>query len=240
MVNGYILSGYPLFPSIFGGLESLPWVVPQHVGQDMITFIHNGTIDRTGQLDINELGHFAKWFPVWLKNLNPDLIIYISLTISLLALNIVTFFKDSKKIPALFDCALICIPPAVALIFWFNSAPEFRYAGAGFEMLIAGLFLIFLYTKNKLDIVIKANGFKFSIIVILLCILPTLNKRLFSGWEHLPAVKLNESLTKSGILIHIPDHELCWDAKLPCVYNFNSDLYLLNPGHFESGIYLKK
>ena len=240
MGNGYLLSGYPLFPSIFGGLESLPWFVPQHVGQDMVALIHNGTIDRHGQLDISELGHFSIWFPVWLKNLNPDLIIYISLTISLLTLNTVTSFKNSKKIPTLFDCALLCLPPAGALIFWFNSAPEFRYAGAGFEMLIASLFLIFLYTKNKLDFVIKANGLKFSIIVILLCILPTLNKHLFSGWKLTPDVKLNESFSKSGVLIHIPDHELCWDTKLPCVYNFDSELYLLNPNHFESGFSLKK
>jgi hypothetical protein len=237
--NGYILSGYPLFPSTFGGLESLPWFVPQHIGQDLVAFIHNGTIDRHGQLDISELDRFSKWFPVWLKNLNLDLIIYISLTLSLLVLNIVTFFK-SKKIPALFDCALLCLPPAGALIFWFNSAPEFRYAGAGFEMLIASLFLIFLYTKNKLDIIIKANGLKFCVIVILLLILPSLNKQLFSGWQHAPNVKLNESFSKSGVLIHIPDHELCWDAKLPCVYNFNSDLYLLNPNHLESGFSLKK
>ena len=240
MGNGYLLSGYPLFPSIFGGLESLPWFVPQHVGQDMVAFIHNGTIDRHGQLDINELGHLSKWFPVWLKNLNPDLITYILLMIFLLVLNAVTFFKNSKKIPALFDTVLLSLPPAGALIFWLNSAPEFRYAGASFEMLIAGLFLIFLYTKNKLDIVIKANGLKFSIVVILLCILPSLNKHLFSGWEHPPAVKLNESFSKSGVLIYIPDHELCWDAQLPCVYNFNLDLYLFNPNHFESGFFLKK
>jgi hypothetical protein len=157
-----------------------------------------------------------------------------------LTLNLVTFFKDSKKIPALFDCVLICIPPAGALIFWFNSAPEFRYAGAGFEMLIASLFLIFLYTQNKLDFVIKGNGLKFCVIVILLLILPSLNKQLFSGWQPAPNVKLNESFSKSGVLIHIPDHELCWDAKLPCVYNFNSDLYLLNPKYFESGFSLKK
>lgn len=238
--NGYILSGYPMFPSAFGGLENLPWFVPQHVGQDLIALIHNGTIDRNGQLNINELDDFAKWFPVWFKSLNSDLIIYISLTLSLFALNTVTFFKNSKNMPALFDCALICIPSAGSLIFWLNSAPEFRYAGAGFEMLIASLFLIFLYTKNKLDFVIKVNGLKFCVIVILLLILPSLNKHLFSGWQHPPNVKLNESFSESGVLIHIPDHELCWDSKLPCVYNFDSDLYLLNPNYIQYGFSLKK
>jgi hypothetical protein len=240
MANGYILSGYPLFPSNLGGVINLPWLVPPEVGQNMISIIHNGTIDRKGELTIDELNHLVNWFPVWLKNLNPDLMIYISLTISLLFLNLVSFFNQTKKRLPLFDTALICLPPMIALLFWFNSTPEFRYASANFEILIASFLLVFLYAKNMLGILTKLDGLKFCMIIIFLCILPTLNKHLFLGWEPTPVVKLNESFSKSGILVHIPDHALCWDAKLPCVYNFDSDLYLLNPNHIEYGFSLKK
>jgi hypothetical protein len=242
LVSGYMLSGYPLFPSTFGGIQSLPWTTPAELGRHLITAIHNGTKDPTGILNDIQLTNPSEWIPVWIKTLSISMWIYFSLAALLTLINFQrAFHKKNLNVYAPIIIFLI-IPSLSGIIFWFNSAPEFRYLGAVFEIFIASSFFMSLSLASQGTYLKKFNNLNFLkglTLIMLVCILLSLNKGLLRGWDKLPIVPIKETSTQSGFLIRIPDHGLCWDSPLFCMYEFDPKLRLIKKDDISSGFTVK-
>jgi hypothetical protein len=243
LISGYLLSGYPLFPSTFGGIQSLPWSTPAEVGERLVATIHNTTRDPKGLLNGKHLVNFRDWGPVWIKTLSISMWIYFILGAFLTLFNFQRAFSKKNLNEYTPILIFLIFPSLSGIIFWFNSAPEFRYLGAVFEIFISSSFLLCLSLAPQNTYLVKFNSLNFLkglTLIMLVCILLSLNKGLLRGWDKLPIVQLKEASTQSGFLINIPDHELCWDSTLFCMYEFDPKLSLIKKEDISSGFTVKK
>jgi hypothetical protein len=139
-IRNYIISGYLIYPYPFINLFNPDWKIPLSYVYEMKSVI--STHAQAGDWQIRP---FSEWLPIWFSNLSTgfktlSLFILLSplLTITIVAFrrSIRDFFKSELRI------LVICFP---AIIFWFFSAPNYRFI-YGFlfvYLLITGMILLY-------------------------------------------------------------------------------------------------
>jgi hypothetical protein len=233
IINGYLMTGMPLYPSSFARIGSLPWTVPLDQANQEVIDIYQAT------RGINIVATEANWFSVWLKNLTWVNWFYIYAVIFFTFLNgyliIIKGFlrKESRGL------SLFCISTLLAILFWFYQAPDFRYLCALLDIYLSGslIFLLSLITKKSPFLFVFSPKRSFHLIVGILLFITLLSfdsKLLTLPKEVVLYPKVVSEKTPSGILLNIPEG-LCWDSPLPCVYSYNKNLLLLNPSDVSSG-----
>lgn len=163
MLTGYILSGYPLYPSsITLGLNP-EWKIPlNNVKQEQDWIFSWARLPDALPKDV--LGNW-NWFTPWLENLSSKVwlplslggvIIFICLCFSGLKRN---YLNQQKSL------YLLYAPLIAALVFWFFTAPDVRFIGA-----IPGLLIflsVFIFYKSIDLKKIYSSNFSKLIIIIL-------------------------------------------------------------------------
>ena len=245
-LRGIVLSGAPLYPSTIGYIDA-EWSVPlKHVTNE-----RNWVYSWARQPKIHweqVLGSWA-WFEPWFQRVvgrTTDVVFPLAVFLVCGALALVVPCR-LERIRFSRQCLLsgiIPIPILVALVFWFVTAPDPRFANASF-MLLAVSAIVLLLSNIQLN-VSKRGMFTVICIIFVVANLNllcwtfshrwTVKNVSVDGWHKVKRVPLNEKVTSSGLRVYVPvSGDQCWDAPLPCTPYFREALRLRDPYDMASG-----
>ena len=254
MLRSVILSGYLLYPSSLISFD-VPWKIPKSMVDPIAPTIRHWALYRSSAKP--DLPLF-EWARVWSGHI-PFEVKAGALAIMVLMVLMAFLKLRQRKRPLEWKGPVVLFGIAVAgLLYWFLSAPDFRFLGAIFWLLAIAPLLIFYQQL--------LNGF------------PKLSPRLLSGlmlvgmilWLRPPLVlEMNKQMlvvppsenaiaaqqvsggdapfqiTTSGLKVYTANDlskEACWDEPLPCtrLNDFDHRLYLLNPRDMQEGFAIQE
>ncbi len=245
IIRGFILSGAPLYPSAFGYV-SFDWAVPAEKILEEASLVHSWARSPGGGPD-EVMGGSWIWFRPWLLRffgyrLAAVYPLALSGIFSFLTMLLI-YFKIAER-PGFVEC-IIFLPPIAALIFWFFTAPDIRFANAAFFLASVCSILLFLSSIQKTlpeslfaaaviaaffigNVHFLAAGFSFA------RSLPA--SPPCCGGHAIPEVLMVQRETLSGLKLYVPlTGDQCWDSSLPSTPYFNPQLRLRNPKKISSG-----
>lgn len=233
-LRGYILSGYPLYPSALGGVDSFEWSMP--IREVIAEYQWVLSWSRAPGLNPEQVLINNDWINTWLINFPLYYWLIFSLSaacITALAIQWLTKKpSESKKI-------LIIIPPIGSIVFWFFSAPSVGFIGVVPEILLTYLIWALLGPSS-----LMIPNKKRQVITFLLAItmwayaMKTvgIKKISLSGWQEINSQPLEIYETESGLRIFHPiKGDQCGDSQLPCSPYLNPNLRLINKDNIRSG-----
>lgn len=232
LLRGVLLSGLPLYPSTLGAIWNVDWSVTRAQAIDEANWIYSWARDAS-KTPAEVLGSWA-WFPVWAESFMNERWRYVYGALLLTLIDFLSLFisknnEEENKLFALFA------PFFFAIIFWFFTAPDWRFLGAIPQLVIALSGWIFIRRclpgavfsiANKLPSY-TASSFVALIILVMMAKTADFKTLPLSGWAAIPKVEVEIRVTHSGLKIWVPlSGDQCWDAALPCAPKLNSDLHL--------------
>ena len=240
ILRGYILSGYPAYPSTFGELNVI-WRVPPELVANEARWITSWGRQPVKPPE-ETLGNWNWLLPKLKKGLSrlPEFILPMGLALfgSAIYLYRKRTIPDDPALPPLSQIIFFLLPPAGALTFWFFTSPNIRFVGVSFWWLGAGALTVSLTGKHLEDWVAAASGLFFILLFILYSgvyafwISPAPDRGFISA----PGAQTSSYQTLSGLVIQIPvQNDACWDSPLPCTPNPDPNLSLIIPGDLNKG-----
>jgi hypothetical protein len=232
LLRGVLVSGLPLYPSSFGALWGMDWSVPREQAQSEANWIYSWA--RAPNKDPSEvLGSWA-WFPGWSDRIFKENWRYIYGGLLLIGLDLSAFLvsKEARKDKRLF---LLFSPLIAGTLFWFITAPDWRFLGAIPQLIIAlsgFLFLRFFIPEAITYHAKKVPIFIIPILVGITCFFLVVKSTDIKtlpliGWHPAPQIEVRNQVTKSGLVMLVPiQGDQCWDSPLPCTPYFNEALHL--------------
>jgi hypothetical protein len=233
LVRGYVTTGYPLFPTTFGKLNT-SWTVPEEVAQSATAKIKCFARLRSYELDSPLLQDW-KWFAPWLANIAYDIegnfegLASIAFSLGGLILLPIALWRTPKRSKPLL---ILWFGTLAALIFWFLTAPDIRFANGMFiTFFITGLLLL---KVGYVDLTLPPRARMPLRALVLLCYILLSGFYLQEGLFFLdkvlilPKMPMNKLVTNEGLQILTPVYEdQPWDSDLPATPEFNPRLRLL-------------
>lgn len=250
-VRGFMLSGYPLYPSTIGHV-SVDWAVPIETVANEANAIYSWS--RQPYTDWSYALGSWEWFGPWSSRMSRDtvgvvypLVLAVVFCIIAVISRWLSFFKQ-RAWPRCLEWAIL--PPVViGLIYWFFTAPDPRYAHALFWCLSLSSALLFLCAVQPL--LKKRSWVVVMCVVFIMANLHFIHDAVYrvyrhniitevssSGWHPIKTIPLIQKQTLSGLVVFTPEQgNQCWDSPLPCTTpaRFNPDLRLRIPGKLASG-----
>jgi hypothetical protein len=247
LCRGLITSGYPVYPSTVGHIQT-DWSVPIEQVRNTAAWISSWGRQPITQPDL-VLGNW-NWLGPWLDRLFKNSfysVVYpicVSALSMILALGFVFRFRRGKKDSVLLWTALLSGPPFAAILFWFFVAPEMRYAHSLFYIAAVASSILLI----EITAVMQRNKTALIAGALFLIVNAGLAYRLFTnsggliniftkggglinisrvGYVPIPGAELIEKRTASGLKIYAPVHDHgCWDSPLPCTPFLKHELRL--------------
>ncbi|MGC1829095.1 MAG: hypothetical protein WA405_09410 [Candidatus Acidiferrales bacterium] len=246
LIRGFMLSGYPFFPSAMLGIPA-DWRVPAALANIYTGWVHSFAVNQAYELappgKITVLGKFggaARWILGLMRNREAFQVPFL-LSIAGAAALLVCGLKPAhmRRNRALW----LLLPSLGGIAFWLAEAPDPRFGQAAIWTLAA--------TLGSLGIVASGARLKWLrprlvaaglLLAMLWC--------LFSyGWQQsyrplesvremvpLSDVRVVARQTASGLIVYIPaEGNQCWDAPVPCTPYFDDTLRLRSPGNLGGG-----
>ncbi len=243
-MRGFVLSGVPFYPSTIGYIP-VEWAVPR----DQVIAEANWVYSWARQLPTqssNVLGSW-NWLKPWLLEKSKDIIrVVYPFVLSALFWVATVFLSLIKKMkhPKFLEWSIL-IPVIFALIFWFFTAPDPRFAYALFFLMVVCMILLFLSSMHSIISRRKYIAVVCAVFVIgNLNYLPLVTKFKdisMSGYYSINKIPLDERVTLSGLQVYTPKTgDQCWDSPLPCTPFFNPALRLRTSGDLASGFVVSK
>ena len=229
--RGYILSGVPLYPSTFGGAWHLEWAMPIEAVTSETNWIYSWA-RRPGLHPEQVLGNWH-WLEFWIKASPAKgwLMIGSALVLTMLNIYISWRYGTRRRNQAAY---LLHIPLVTSLLFWFTTAPDWRFIGFIPELLaILSGWLFFRHLQDAGLPYLPSNPgigkllqSKLAIPLIILSLeMMRLKGVSLSGWQQIPSSSTHVMVTDSGLHVHVPVADnLCWDGPLPCTPYFKASL----------------
>jgi len=252
VARNIVMSGYPLYPSMLLGLP-VRWRMPAHLISDISAGITEWARTYSGQ--ITYTGDWT-WLATWLVRFVYEPRQALIISAALLAFTAIAVRLKWASQPWVGGAGLLIMASASALIFWFFSAPTYRFSGAAIWTLYAGailgayrvvqarwgersaatfsiLFIIFLFYSLRTD---------FSKNISPARLLAPLRGEIIAEQQQ-PLAGMEIRTTQSGLAVYVPPEsspEACWNAPLPCTTrnDYLQRLSLLEAGELGSGFYV--
>jgi hypothetical protein len=241
--RGYALSGAPLYPSTIGYV-SAEWSVPKEMAKEETKWILSWA--RQPGVHWRDVHGNWDWFQPWTRRVvrNKVGVVYplvVSAVFGIIAMILFFIYQNARL--RWFNWVLPS-PMAVALVYWFFTAPDSRFANALFWCLSISSTLLLLalvqgLVKKRRFAILVCVAF---IIVNLWLINSTIHKcnRIkdisYDGWHSIKTARLVQKETASGLVVFTPKQgDQCWDSPLPCTPYFNQRLRLRISGELASG-----
>lgn len=232
IARNIVISGYPLFPS-----SALPmpvdWRVPKALTDETANWVYSWARIPRANFD-QTLGTFS-WLGAWYKDnrTNPDLVEPILLTLAGLLL----FLAARRKAPA--RLSLYFAPHLLALLFWFLTAPDPRFARANLWGLSIGMFVIGIsYWKLRSLFMVIAIAYYLNAPV------QSLRSLKFDPFSGSPLLLRETAPTQTWLWVNLPPNSLtnnrCYRIPLPCTPYFRDNLELRQPGSLSGGFRLSE
>lgn len=155
VARGYVLSGFPLFPSTIAGL-TFDWAMPQESVRNAANWLYSSA--RFGSVKgLHPLSRFLTnwdWFWPWGASLfnnevawGSEIVLYPAICaifqITVLCVISLALIHNKRNSARIRDSVLL-IPTLIGLIFWFFTLPIPRYANSSFWLLSIGASLVLL------------------------------------------------------------------------------------------------
>jgi hypothetical protein len=239
LVRGVVLSGYPLYPAPILGLD-VDWRMPRSV------VVHEeGLVQGHARLspEWEDWGWVSRWASeVWhvarAVLLLPGVLFVLAVGIAL-AGRLVRAGPPGRRAtrwPAL-------LPATGALVFWFFSAPSWRFAGSAFWVLGAGslaLAVCSLSAPARRAAALGCVAWAVAGSLVILCGMETIGPGPDHGFHPAHEAAFAVRATRSGLKVNIPvDNFYCWDGPLPSASYPNPALRLRRPGDLSSGFTIR-
>jgi len=245
-INGFILSGAPLYPSTIGYLP-VDWAVPRSAVVNEANWVYSWARQPDASPG-SVLGNWD-WLRPWFLRMSHQIInvvypLEVFITFFAFAIILGTLFYFKKRtLPRLLEY-MIFIPPLLGLLYWFLTAPDPRFAIAILWLLpiCSSLVLLSLLQRTICKpyfilalIIVFAITNRFFITNIP-TLYPAFSQISLSGWLPIQNLPLTVGQTQSGLVVYEPvDGDQCGDSPLPCTPELNPKLRLRNPGNIASG-----
>ena len=248
-LRGVVLSGAPLYPSTFGYIP-LKWAVPKLQIIDEANWIYSWA--RQPNVHWSTVLGSWKWLKPWILTIidhgKSDVLYPVAVSIFICILTPTCIILKKAKPLHWLEWAIL-FPPLLALVYWFFSAPDPRFANALFFLASGASILLFVRSISG-----SVNSRTLSILLCLTFIVGNLHfVRLainyrhliksvsLAGWQAIKVVPLSERVTRYGLTVYTPKTgDQCWDASIPCTPYFNDALRLRKPGVLASGFLVQK
>jgi hypothetical protein len=252
MARGVVLSGYVAFPSTVVGFP-VEWRVPAGEAAEMTDWIASWA-RAPGKHPSEVLGKWD-WFVPWLQRVSVPLLVT-PLAVCVLGLAVALLLRVRRPVAAREGPWLLLVPAVGGALFWFVTAPDFRFAGALFWILAATALTLCLRELELPRSVPGRLGGAATVVALALAALvghdPMLRScrgvvrealhraRTQPGLPPLPGADCTEYATRSGLILYVPvSGDQCWDAPLPCTPYPSPDLRLRRPGDLSGGFMLE-
>ena len=238
--RGYILSGYPFYPSHWFGAP-VDWRVSAESTKMVALGIRAWARMRHAPISQTYGWH---WVRLWFEDIRSNRINFaVPILIALSGSALLAVNSVQKHSPQLRRCLWLLVPLVGALTFWFLSAPDPRFGQAAIWGTAATLGSCGFFA------VVERSGVRLKLLVVtILCLgLWCLNPRSLWGSSYRQVFKIREFSpfphsetkilpTRSGLAVRLPAAgNQCWDAPLPCTPYFNYELELRRQGNLQSG-----
>lgn len=219
MFRGILLSGYPLYPSTLGAVP-VSWRVPASSAESEARWIYSWA--RLPQHSPDEvLGSWA-WLEPWLERQREISTVYLPalLAVAAILLVIFRFVSDRKALARPGLAWMFLIPLTAALVAWFLSAPNARFAVSLLYGTAIGGFLLALSSFSRARVSLAV-----ALLVALLLGWHVLEKASpylvragpNRGFYPVSSVELETYETNSGLTLYRPaTGDRCFDAPRPC------------------------
>jgi hypothetical protein len=245
LLRGYILSGAPLFPSKFGYISSLDWSMSEAEITNITNWIYSWA-RAPGKNPSEVLGNWS-WFSLWYYWFKESWSYRLGIFAQYLTFLSFAALLLPKNIRPKWEMYLLFIPMVFTITLWFFTAPDIRFLGPSFILIIALSGWLTLYPTRSINFfgastskISSALQFFPKIICLSLAIIAiktSTNKGWpvfplpigFSGWPTLPTIANDVAIkiTDSGLSVITPrSDDRCQDAELPCTPYFSPDLKL--------------
>jgi hypothetical protein len=232
LLRGVLLSGLPLYPSSLGAIWSVDWSVTRTQAIDEANWIYSWARDASKMP--NEVLSSWAWFPAWADSFMGERWRYVYGALILVTIDLISLVtsKSAKQENKLF---ILFVPFVVAIIFWFLTAPDWRFLGAIPQLVIGLSGWLFIRRCIPREVFLLTDKFPSytasSLVALTILVLMTKTadfKTLpLSGWHDIPQVEVEMKETYSGLSIWVPvSGDQCWDSALPCAPKLNDELYL--------------
>jgi hypothetical protein len=236
--RGIISSGYPVYPSTYIGI-SFEWSVPEifvQIEKDSI----RGWARQPGPSWRESLDNWD-WLMPWV---NRNLIsiegillrsypVLTSLLITSMAVIVRLYSKQKRNYINILKDSIFYMPIVMSFLFWFFSAPSFRFVNGLLFIFPIAAFLSFRGSTSKLNYNnLVVCGIAFLIINISYGIWFIKSYEMvkilsLEGFQEAKIVDLIAKETLEGVEIWIPvDGDQVWDSPLPSTPYFNEHLKL--------------
>ncbi len=231
-VRGVVLSGYAFYPSTLIRFHT-DWAIPSKQANSDRDWIYSWAKfpDKTPQ---EVLGNNA-WFGPWVERNAKDsenVFLFLLMTAGLLSAFLSAIFPANREQRLL--AILLMVPSTVALIFWFKTAPDPRFAYG--TLLLFGVNGFYAAIAVLSDLSMIRAG-----ICTCLFTLAYLSPIFKNQWPYInvleknfpqgfPKVQLDFHITKSGLQVGVPRRIQIWNAGLVVTPYFNPNLALRGHG----------
>ncbi len=241
LVRNLYLSGYLLYPSRLIRVN-LPWTMPPYLVDGLQAGISLWARTYSAQIVYTaDLSWLLEWFRRFVFEARLALMMGMLLMIALIILS----FKNKFSRKAMLKYGSLLLILSASLMYWFLSAPTYRFSGAiiwlwlftiflallawiqsnfseesAWRVALLGLILLLFWLPNDLSRNISPSRF---------LLVPPENI-LLAQQQQMAAAETIE--TESGLQINVPRiGESCWDLPLPCTTpnDFMKNLKLIDP-----------
>jgi len=224
MTRGILLSGYPAYPATLGRM-SFDWAVPVAEARETANWIYSWARQPNADPAV-VLGSWTWLTPWWRMMIENQLWEQLYPGAAALVIACVGACYTWLKKDAVVVTRLALLPPLMALLFWFWTAPDPRFAQAFFVVLAAASCLTFIGgdpLRVFLAILIVNAG-----LIIILVKNPWVLKMVSTvGYMPISSSQLHEQRTQTGLKVYLPARgDQCWDSPLPCTPYLNPKLRL--------------
>ena len=224
VLRGIILTGYPAYPSAFGGVP-VDWRIPRATVENLVDYIQ--AWGRRPGVPVHEVLSNQEWLGPWARSLlllNGEVLFPVVLWLA--SMLVLPWRRPGSSV-------LLLLPPLVGLLFWFLGSPDPRFAGACFWLLAVNGWVLALLSKEPrsrspleltLVLVVFATGSLF-----LSATAPGWNT---GGFMPLPPPDTKPYRTDWGLELQVGR---CWDAPPPCSEIANRHLRWREEGNPSRG-----
>lgn len=241
MVRGVFLSGYPLYPSTFGRVNT-DWAMPaeivkQNANRDYAWARMQG---RPPEEVLANMDWVRPWLSRTYKKYKPD-VIYPSLLAIGIGILTCLYMVQQKRFRVLLANTIILVPAVSSLLFWFFTAPEPRLAHALFLLLPLSAIMLFIVCLKDVSQPRAVNWvtvltFLTTLGFLLAPQFPYIISSFTQQYVDIISVPIIEKTTDSGLKVYTPETgDQCWNSPLPCTPYFDPKLRLRTPGILETG-----
>jgi len=239
VLRSVLMNGYLIYPSSTFAVD-----VPWRESTELADFrVYGFQLTSRLILSTPELYENYAWLASWFNTLLNNLFNFV-FPVTLTGISTIIIFTRPQRSQLSFRYLLLLLAPLSAIVFWFFSAPDFRYIKQYvwiilFFVMIAALGRFNWLWINRIRIVSVVSLGLFIYLARLIIVVPEnhfLPAGVDDGLYPMQEPSVVEVTLSDGLKIWItPDDNRCWDAPLPCAPSAHNDLILREAGDLASG-----